>query len=89
MKELKGKCLGLALRGRRAELDAAIDQAYLATHLGIGASYISLMERGKRPVSEDHLGPWCELLGVSVAEIKRRAKALEDTNRGRKADRVV
>jgi transcriptional regulator with XRE-family HTH domain len=50
------------IRGRREAL--GLSQQALADQLGVDKSYLSLLESGKRPLTEDHAKTLSIVLGV-------------------------
>jgi transcriptional regulator with XRE-family HTH domain len=54
--------VGLKLKVQRIVL--GIEARSIAEHLGISKTYISLMENGKRRISDDLLHKWSEYLGI-------------------------
>lgn len=61
----------LAARLRRHRLDRGITQAAMAARLGISASYLNLIEHGRRPLGAELLLRAAGVLGVSVDELAR------------------
>jgi transcriptional regulator with XRE-family HTH domain len=54
---------GMELKIKRIML--GIEARAIAQYLGVSKTYISLMESGKRRISDDLLHRWSEFLGVN------------------------
>ncbi len=67
----RGRDARLAARLRRHRLDRGITQAAMAGRLGISASYLNLIEHGRRPLGAELLLRAASELGVSVDELAR------------------
>lgn len=66
-------------RIKKARIDLRLSQEYVANFLGINRSAIVEIESGKRKVSAEELGKFCELFQIPIDELLYGKIASEST----------